>query len=78
VIRAKWKNRDVAIKVFQSDAERSAFKVELMQLSRVEHENIIRLFGASTQLPHVYLVMEFAECGSLYKGNLRHRALYMT
>ena len=27
VIRARWKGRDVAIKVFQTEAERSAFKV---------------------------------------------------
>merc|ERR1719188_799288 len=67
VIRARWKGRDVAIKVFQTEAERSAFKVELRTLSRVEHKNIIRLYGATTQLPHVILVMEYAECGSLYR-----------
>ncbi len=78
VIRAKWKGRDVAIKVFQTEAERSAFKVELMQLSRVDHHNIIGLYGASTQLPHVYLVMEYAECGSLYKvlHHLKSRVTY--
>ena len=43
-------------------------KVELRTLSRVEHKNIIRLYGATTQLPHVILVMEYAECGSLYRG----------
>ena len=42
--------------------------MELRTLSRVEHENIIRLYGATTQLPHVILVMEYAECGSLYRG----------
>ena len=45
-------------------------KVELRTLSRVEHKNIIRLYGATTQLPHVILVMEYAECGSLYRGGL--------
>ena len=34
---------------------------------RVDHPNIIKLYGASTQPPYVFLVMEFAECGSLYK-----------
>ena len=42
--------------------------MELRTLSRVEHKNIIRLYGATTQLPHVILVMEYAECGSLYRG----------
>ena len=68
VLRARWRDTDVAVKVFQTESERSAFLVELRQLSRVAHPNIIRLFGASTQPPHVYIVMEYAECGSLYKG----------
>lgn len=70
VIRARWRQMDVAIKVFQTESEHSAFMVELKQLSRVDHPNIIRLFGASNQPPNVYLVMECAECGSLYKGEL--------
>ena len=90
VVRARWKEKDVAVKFFQTEAERAAFRVELLQvnrkgthlgqiwkrlilfcvsqLSRVAHPNIICLFGASTTPPHVYLVMEYAECGSLYKG----------
>ncbi len=62
-------DRDVALKVFhqQTESERSAFITELTQLSRVSHPNIIKLFGASAKPPNVYLVMEFAECGSLYK-----------
>ena len=48
-------------------------KVELRTLSRVEHKNIIRLYGATTQLPHVILVMEYAECGSLYRGEFYER-----
>ena len=51
-----------------------SLKVELRTLSRVEHKNIIRLYGATTQLPHVILVMEYAECGSLYRGRLWSKA----
>lgn len=58
---------DVAIKIFQTEQEHAAFLVELRQLSRVEHENIIKLYGASTQPPYIFLVMEYAENGSLYK-----------
>ena len=54
--------------MFQTESERSAFTVELRQLSRVEHPNIIRLYGFSSQPKHVYIVMEYADCGSLYKG----------
>ena len=67
VLRAKWRQMDVAIKVFQTEQEHAAFLVELRQLSRVEHENIIKLYGASTQPPSIFLVMEYAENGSLYK-----------
>lgn len=67
VLRGRWRNGDVAIKVFQTESEHAAFLVELRQLSRVDHPNIIKLYGASTQPPYVFLVMEYAECGSLYK-----------
>jgi mitogen-activated protein kinase kinase kinase 7 len=68
VYRANWRSLSVAVKVFQTEAERAAFAVELTQLSRVNHPNIVRLYGASTQHPNICLVMEYAECGSLYKG----------
>ena len=68
VLRGKWRQMDVAIKVFQTEQEHAAFLVELRQLSRVDHENIIKLYGASTQPPYIFLVMEYAENGSLYKG----------
>jgi mitogen-activated protein kinase kinase kinase 7 len=67
VLRGRWKEMDVAIKIFQTEQEHAAFVVELRQLSRVEHENIIKLYGASTQPPYIFLVMEYAENGSLYK-----------
>ena len=67
VLRGKWRQMDVAIKVFQTEQEHAAFLVELRQLSRVDHENIIKLYGASTQPPYIFLVMEYAENGSLYK-----------
>ena len=67
VIRGKWRHSDVAIKIFQTEQDYSSFRNELRQSSRVEHENIIRLYGASTQPPCIFLVMEYAENGSLYK-----------
>lgn len=47
---------------------------KLRQLSRVSHNNIVALYGACTKKPHVCLVMEYAEGGSLYNvlhGRLR-------
>uniref|UniRef100_A0A8C1NGY0 Mitogen-activated protein kinase kinase kinase 7 n=1 Tax=Cyprinus carpio TaxID=7962 RepID=A0A8C1NGY0_CYPCA len=66
VSKAKWKGRDVAIKTIESELERNAFFVEVRQLSRVNHPNIVKLYG-SCRKP-VCLVMEYAEGGSLYNG----------
>ncbi|XP_026007735.1 mitogen-activated protein kinase kinase kinase 7-like isoform X1 [Astatotilapia calliptera] len=70
VFKAVWKGKDVAIKTIESDNERNAFLVELRQLSRVNHSNIVKLYGFCDN--PVCLVMEYAECGSLY--NLLHGA----
>ncbi|XP_067239861.1 mitogen-activated protein kinase kinase kinase 7 isoform X5 [Chanodichthys erythropterus] len=70
VCKAKWKGRDVAIKTIESESERNAFFVELRQLSRVNHPNIVKLYGSCSS--PVCLVMEYAEGGSLY--NVLHGA----
>ena len=64
VCKAKWRAKDVAIKQIESESERKAFIVELRQVSRVNHPNIVKLYGAC--LNPVCLVMEYAEGGSLY------------
>uniref|UniRef100_H2Y4J4 Mitogen-activated protein kinase kinase kinase 7 n=1 Tax=Ciona savignyi TaxID=51511 RepID=H2Y4J4_CIOSA len=68
VYMAIWRTIRVAVKMIESESERIAFMTEFRQLSRVCHPNIIRLYGACRN--PVSLVMEFAECGSLY--NLLH------
>ncbi|XP_051954199.1 mitogen-activated protein kinase kinase kinase 7-like isoform X2 [Xyrauchen texanus] len=70
VCKAKWRGRDVAIKTIESESERNAFIVELRQLSRVNHPNIVKLYGSCSN--PVCLVMEYAEGGSLY--NVLHGA----
>lgn len=70
VCKAKWKGKDVAIKTIESESERKAFVVELRQLSRVNHPNIVKLYGSCNS--PVCLVMEYAEGGSLY--NVLHGA----
>nr|QKE45458.1 TAK1 [Trachinotus ovatus] len=70
VCKAKWEGKDVAIKTIESESERKAFIVELRQLSRVNHPNIVKLYGSCNN--PVCLVMEYAEGGSLY--NVLHGA----
>ena len=55
------------MKLINSEGEKKAFTVEVRQLSRVAHPNIVKLYGACTKNP-VCLVMEYAEGGSLYNG----------
>lgn len=66
--RGEWRGTYVAVKHIQTEAERQAFAVEVRQLSRVRHENIVRLYGACTRGPNTCLVMEYAEGGSLYNA----------
>lgn len=65
VRKGKWRNIDVAVKIIETEQEKIAFIVEVKQLSRVDHANIVKLYGACTKTP-VCLVMEYAEGGSLY------------
>lgn len=70
VFRGIWRTQpngdiiEVAIKIFDTIGEKSDFLVERRQLARVQHDNIIRLYGASLGPS---LIMEYADCGSLYK-----------
>ncbi|KAL1139930.1 hypothetical protein AAG570_006907 [Ranatra chinensis] len=68
VWKAHWRGNYVAVKHIESEAEKKAFAIEVRQLSRVSHKNIVKLYGACTQNPQnrVCLVMEYAEGGSLY------------
>ncbi|XP_071801162.1 mitogen-activated protein kinase kinase kinase 7-like isoform X2 [Asterias amurensis] len=69
VSKVKWRGKYVAVKMIESEEEIKAFRVEVRQLSRVYHPNIVTLYGACTRHP-VCLVMEYAEGGSLY--NILH------
>ncbi|XP_013189819.2 mitogen-activated protein kinase kinase kinase 7 isoform X1 [Amyelois transitella] len=66
VWKGLWRNKFVAVKHINSESERREFAIEVRQLSRVCHPNIVRLYGACTKRNHVCLVMEYAEGGSLY------------
>ena len=51
VSRARWREIDVAVKLIETESEKKAFITELKQLSRVSHNNIVQLYGASTKHP---------------------------
>ncbi|GBP40056.1 Mitogen-activated protein kinase kinase kinase 7 [Eumeta japonica] len=66
VYKGLWRDKFVAVKHINSESERRELAIEVRQLSRVSHPNIVKLYGACTQGPHVCLVLEYAEGGSLY------------
>jgi mitogen-activated protein kinase kinase kinase 7 len=66
VYKARWRKQIVAVKYIK-ESEKNAFSIEVRQLSRVDHPNIIGLYGACTKHPDVCLVMEYAEGGSLHE-----------
>ncbi|EDW65310.1 mitogen-activated protein kinase kinase kinase 7 [Drosophila virilis] len=66
VCKAIWRNQLVAVKEFFASAEQKDIEKEVKQLSRVKHPNIIALHGISSAQQATYLIMEYAEGGSLH------------
>nr|WAK98088.1 mitogen-activated protein kinase kinase kinase 7 [Colaphellus bowringi] len=72
VYKGIWNSTLVAVKNITREAEKKSFLIEVRQLSRVDHENIVKLYGACTKGSQFCLVMEYAEGGSLF--NVLHRS----
>ncbi|XP_058095570.1 probable serine/threonine-protein kinase SIS8 isoform X2 [Magnolia sinica] len=70
VFRGIWNGTDVAIKNFLEQdltAENMEdFCNEISILSRLRHPNVILFLGACTKPPHLSMVTEYMEMGSLY------------
>ncbi|KAK6785191.1 hypothetical protein RDI58_018646 [Solanum bulbocastanum] len=70
VFRGIWNGTDVAIKVFLeqdlTEENMEDFCNEISILSRLRHPNVILFLGACTTPPHLSMVTEFMEMGSLY------------
>ncbi|XP_042477709.1 serine/threonine-protein kinase EDR1-like [Macadamia integrifolia] len=70
VFRGIWNGTDVAIKIFLEQdltAENMEdFCNEISILSRLRHPNVILFLGACTKPPHLSMVTEYMEFGSLY------------
>lgn len=67
VYKATWRNKNVAIKMFEGDQKKNALGQELNSLYQVRHDNIVRLYGVNRDHSPPYLVMELANYGSLSK-----------
>ncbi|XP_050733763.1 probable serine/threonine-protein kinase nek3 isoform X2 [Eriocheir sinensis] len=66
VYKALWRGLMVAVKKVETESEVNEFYNEVQQLARVQHENIIHLYGACTSGICKCLVIEYADGGSLY------------
>ncbi|KAL8510829.1 hypothetical protein ACS0TY_017588 [Phlomoides rotata] len=70
VFRGIWNGTEVAVKVFLEQdltAENMEdFCNEISILSRLRHPNVILFLGACTKPPHLSMVTEYMEMGSLY------------
>ncbi|XP_028551430.1 serine/threonine-protein kinase EDR1 isoform X6 [Dendrobium catenatum] len=70
VFRGIWNGTDVAIKVFLEQdlttENMEDFCNEISILSRLRHPNVILFLGACMKPPHLSMVTEYMEMGSLY------------
>lgn len=71
VYKGRWRGRHVAVKQFKTREEIDSFLIEVEQLSCIKHQNIVTLYGASALAETAYLIMEYAEGGSL--NHLLHK-----
>ena len=75
VYRGHWRGMNVAVKLMASQGTSllDSFHAEVEVLSRLKHPNIVQFLGASVVPPHLCLVEELVENGSLW--NLLHSEL---
>jgi len=65
----KWKNKEVAVKVFNEDSlgfSIDDFHRELAFMSMLKHENLVKCYGACTQGPDYFILMELMQGGDLH------------
>lgn len=67
VYEAMWIDRKVAAKKLIIRSEDNAeLNKELQNLWLLRHESIVELYGKTTIGTDLYLIMEYADCGSLH------------
>ncbi|EDW23738.1 GL23779 [Drosophila persimilis] len=66
VYKAVWGDLSIAVKRIKEGFEDKEFKREVNQLSKISHENIIKLYGVSIHERTVHLLIEYVDGGSLH------------
>uniref|UniRef100_A0A6P4EMJ2 Mitogen-activated protein kinase kinase kinase 7 n=1 Tax=Drosophila rhopaloa TaxID=1041015 RepID=A0A6P4EMJ2_DRORH len=66
VFKADWKNLAIAVKRIRLGYEDNKIDREIIQLSRVSHENLIQFYGVSKHDDRFFLLMEYVDGGSLH------------
>ncbi|KAH8366898.1 hypothetical protein KR200_010802, partial [Drosophila serrata] len=68
VLKANWRDQEIAVKVYDilDRRHKIAAEREIAQLSQIEHENIVKMFGSADDDEYAYLLMEYLEEGSLH------------
>ncbi|KAH8265256.1 hypothetical protein KR038_002493, partial [Drosophila bunnanda] len=69
VLRANWRDQEIAVKVYDvlNQRHKTTAEREIAQLSQIDHENIIKVFGSADDGEYAYLLMEYLEEGSLHE-----------
>ncbi|XP_017003687.2 mitogen-activated protein kinase kinase kinase 7 [Drosophila takahashii] len=65
VYKAKWRNLEIAVKRILPGREDKKIEREINHLARVNHENIVKLYGRSKHEDSFLLLMEYVDGGSL-------------
>ena len=66
VFKGTWNGVSIAIKELDDYTDPKEFNDEVLLMSQLDHENIVRFVG-SCNTPRLCIVMEFIEGGSLYR-----------
>ena len=81
VLKGLYQDRPCAVKQVlpgkMSRASMNMFRDEMLLCAKLQHPSIIRFYGCSWELPFVFIVLEFAERGSL-RDLLRRKDMVVT
>ena len=75
VYRALWMQREVTVKRSSRPHEREKDRQEAESISRLNHPNIVKLFGVAEDHLDFYLILEFCDGGTLRSYLDAHRGM---
>ncbi|PRP88303.1 hypothetical protein PROFUN_03412 [Planoprotostelium fungivorum] len=65
VYKGEWNGTTIALKGIKDKSELHKFKDEILLLHNLNHPNVVRLFGLHEVGDQMYMVLEYAEMGSM-------------